>query len=416
MTNTSNKVERGIITFFDFDKFGLYQILQGKPPKLMESNMDSVLVGLREWISSRSVLQSVPWGNQNNRRIKAFCKNLSYDKDTGDYLFVIWKTLGDSKGDIQGIEANSIIDETSDNVVSASETQDGKNYIWGLPCYYWVIPEYNKVASIRFPSSYADTDLFCQYIKAYVDYRFEDPSKIIHDIEIPRKGNPEPSKFKRVFFKKGKHSLTFKVLAKQTRKITKGANIAELCKKITHIVYHDVIETNVPDSRTEWQKLFDKFGGIFSNSSPVLSKRHKVELLVEGQPSPEEFERLIEEYLEDYDPVESSDDEVTDDDDTDADESSIEKQGKNQVRIGFKVNGKNGATTWLDEYVLRHEIYTSLGNRNKHYSSSYLLGIVKSHRNDLITYLKEDNLKETEELSYTEADNDGEGNVTGLGA
>ncbi|HFN3710161.1 TPA: hypothetical protein ACHFPU_004684, partial [Enterobacter hormaechei] len=139
-------------------------------------------------------------------------------------------------------------------------------------------------------------------------------------------------------------------------------------------------------------------------------------LLVEGQPSPEEFERLIEEYLEDYDPVESSDDEVTDDDDTDADESSIEKQGKNQVRIGFKVNGKNGATTWLDEYVLRHEIYTSLGNRNKHYSSSYLLGIVKSHRNDLITYLKEDNLKETEELSYTEADNDGEGNVTGLGA
>lgn len=410
MNNTSNKVERGIITFFNFEQFGLYQILQGKSPKLAESNMNSVLVGLREWISSRSVLQSVPWGNENNRRTKAFCKNISYDSETGDYLFVIWKTIGDSKGDIQGIEANSMIDETSDNVVSASDTQDGKNYIWGLPCYYWVIPEYNKVASIRFPSSYADTDLFCQYIKAYVDYRFEDPSKIIHDIEIPRKGNPEPSKFKRVFFKKGKHSLTFKILAKQTRKITKGANIAELCKKITHIVYHDVIETNVPDSRTEWQKLFDKVGGIFSNSSPVLSKRHKVELLVEGQPTPEEFERLIEEYLEEFDPAEISDEDTENDD-------AEENKGKNQVRIGFKVNGKNGATTWLDEYVLRHEIYTSLGNRNKHYSSSYLLSVVKSHRNDLIEYLKEENSKETdEELSYTEADNDGDGNVTGLGA
>ncbi len=412
MASTNGKIERGIITFFNFEQFGLYQILQGKPPKLIESNINTVLPSLKDWISTRTVQESVPWGVDNNRRTKAFCKNLSFNPETGDYLFVIWKTLGNSTGDIQGIEANGKIDETSDNVVSASDTQDGKNYIWGLPCYYWVIPEFNKVASIRFPSSYADTDLFCQYIKAYVDYRFEAPNKVIHDIKITRKNKPDPSIFKRVFFKQGNHSLTFKVLAKKTRKITSGANLEELCKKITHIVYHDVIETNVPDTRKKWQKLYDKVGGIISGTSPVLSKKHKVELLVEGQPTPQEFERLIEEYLEEYDPVE--------DEENETDKPKNDTTTKDQVRIGFKVNGKNGATTWLDEYILRHEIYTDLSNRKKHYSSSYLLSIVNSHRKDLVEYLKEET-KETEsdtneKSGYTEADNDEEGNITGIGA
>ncbi|MDU4002705.1 hypothetical protein [Pluralibacter gergoviae] len=415
--NTNHKFERGIITFFDLEQFGLYQILKGKPPKLIEANIQSVFSGLMKWFSSRSVEQSVPWGVDNNRRTKAFCKNLSHDANTGDYMFVIWKTLGDSKGDIQGIEANSLIDGTSDNVISASDTtKDGKKYIWGLPCYYWVIPEYNKVASIRFPSSYADTDLFCQYVKAYVDYRHEDSCKVVHDVEIPRKDRSEPSKFKRVYFKRGKHSLTFKVRAKQTRKITKGANIAELCKKITHIVYHDVIETNVPDTRADWQKLFDKVGGIFAASSPMLSKKHKVELLVEGQPTVEEFEKLIEDYLEDYDPIEDETDE------TGEIKTITEDKKKDQARIGFKVNGKSGATTWLDEYVLRHEIHTSLGSRNKHYSSSYLLSIVNNHRNDLIEYLKseqdqtESKEDKKDDLSYTEAGNDGEEHSKELGA
>ncbi|MEI9881688.1 hypothetical protein [Atlantibacter hermannii] len=406
MSTISNKLERGIITFFDFKQFGLYQILQGKPPKLTEENMDYVLSNLHKWIQTKTVESSVPWGNDSNRRTKAFCKNVSYNENTGDYLFVIWKTLGDSKGDIQGIEANSKIDETTDNIVSASETQDGKNYIWGLPCYYWIIPEYKKIASIRFPSSYADTDLFCQYIKAYVDYRLEHPNKIIHDIEIPRKDSPESIKYKRVFFLKDKHSLTFKILANKTRKITKGANIEELCKKITHIVYHDVIETNVPDTRDGWQKLFDKVGDIFTNSSPVLSKKHKVELLVEGTPTPQEFEKLIEEYLESFN-IES---------DNSNDESAKDDAVKDNVRIGFKVNGKNGATTWLDEYILRHEIYTDIANRNKHYSSSYLLNIVNNHRNDLLPYLENNDEDNSEQIDYTEAENDEDASIRILGA
>ncbi|MFU1878436.1 hypothetical protein, partial [Enterococcus faecium] len=80
---------------------------------------------LHSWICSRTVEQSVPWGKDNNRRTKAYCKNISYDSTTGDYLFVIWKTLGDNSGNIQGIDAESKIDGTSDNVVSASDTQGG---------------------------------------------------------------------------------------------------------------------------------------------------------------------------------------------------------------------------------------------------------------------------------------------------
>lgn len=403
MAIMSQKTERGIITFFNLDQFGLYQILQGKPPILIEQNLNYVLSNLHKWISDRTVEESVPWGSDNNRRTKAFCKNLSYNPKTGDYLFVIWKTLGDNKGDIQGIEASSKIDETTDNIISASETQDGKKYIWGLPCYYWVLPEFNKVASIRFPSSYADTGLFCQYIKAYVDYRLDHPDKKTYDVTIPKANSPEPTKFKRVFFERDKHSLVFKVHSSKTRKITRGANIEELCKKITHIVYHDTIETSIPDTRKDWQKFFNKVGDLFSKNTPVLSKKHKVELLVEGSPTPEEFEKLIDTYMEDHN--------IGEDNSIDENDSADKEDARDSdtVRIGFKVGGKSGPTTWLDEYVLRHEIHADLANRSKHYSSSYLLSIVNNHRDDLIQYLKETEIDDKPSIiDYTEADNDEE--------
>lgn len=403
MAGNTFKTERGIITFFDLEYFGFYKMNQGKPHELIDQDVDGIFSELRDWIATRTVEDSVPWGNESNRRTKAFCKNLSYDAATGDYLFVIWKTLGDNEGNIQGIEANSKIDDTSDNIVSASETQDGKNYIWGLPCYYWVIPKYKKIASIRFPSSYADTDLFCQYVKAFVDYRLQHPNKVTHDIEVSRVNSPEPIKYKKVYFEKDNSSLVFKVLTNKTRRITKGANIEELCKKITHIVYHDVIETNIADTRGQWRKLFDKVGGMISNSSPILSKKHKVELIVEGTPTQAEFEKLIEDYLDNHNISNDQSDNIEKDEPS---EKAKKDENPDQVRIGFKV-GKNGPTTWLDEYILRHEIHTDLSNRYKHYSSSYLLSIVKSHRNGLIQYLEQEMPEPNEnKIDYTEAKND----------
>ncbi|MEB7294401.1 hypothetical protein NEN27_23260 [Escherichia coli] len=400
MSKTNFKTERGIITFFDLEMFGLYKIRQGKSPELVEKNLSHVLCNLHSWICSRTVEQSVPWGKDNNRRTKAYCKNISYDSMTGDYLFVIWKTLGDNSGNIQGIDAESKIDGTSDNVVSASDTQGGGKYIWGVPCYYWVIPEYNKIASIRFPSSNTDTDLFCHYIKAYVDFRMEHPNKKVIDMTRPRNDSPEDVHYKRVLFSQGDdESLVFKVQTKQTRMITSGANIEELCKKITHIVYHDVIETNIPDTREKWQKLFDAVGDVFSRSSPILSKKHRVELLVEGTPTPEEFTKLIDEYIENHNPISE---------DT---ENNNENVGNDHARIGFKINGKNGSTTWLDEYVYRHEIHVDLSNRNKHYSSSYLMSVVKAHRNDLVNCFKNEDI-----IEQPEADNDTAVQIHKIGA
>ncbi len=171
-----------------------------------------------------------------------------------------------------------------------------------------------------------------------------------------------------------------------------------------------------PDPRNFNQRVSLGRNDLLIRTFPMLSKKHKVELLVEGQPTVEEFEKLIEDYLEDYDPIEDETDE------TGEIKTITEDKKKDQARIGFKVNGKSGATTWLDEYVLRHEIHTSLGSRNKHYSSSYLLSIVNNHRNDLIEYLKseqdqtESKEDKKDDLSYTEAGNDGEEHSKELGA
>ncbi|MGP2972865.1 hypothetical protein ACTVMN_10175 [Serratia nematodiphila] len=367
-------VERGIVTFFDLEKFGLYKIRHGKDAELIEDNIKEVLAGIHSWVDQRSIEHTVPWGTDNNKKVKAYCKNISHDPITGDYVFVVWKTIGDNSGNIQGIEATGKVDGDSDNTISASDTHEGKKVIWGLPCYYWVIPEYNKIASVKFPTSYADTELFCRYVKAYVDYRMEHPCKTVHDITKPRAGSAEDLQYKKVTFSQGNNdSLVFKVYAQQTKLITKGANIDELCKKITHIVYRDTIETNVPDNRKQWLKLFDAVGGVFTRSSPLTSKKHYVELVVDGSPTPDEFRDLIEKYIDEN--------ELCDDPDAAA-EYKLDKKWDN---IGFKTQGRSGTTTWLNEYVYRHEILVDSSNKNKHYSSSFLLSKLMAHRKEFTT-------------------------------
>lgn len=115
---------------------------------------------------------------------------------------------------------------------------------------------------------------------------------------------------------------------------------------------------------------------MFSQEALLFYQKHRVELLVEGTPTPEEFTKLIDEYIENHNPISE---------DT---ENNNENVGNDHARIGFKINGKNGSTTWLDEYVYRHEIHVDLSNRNKHYSSSYLMSVVKAHRNDLVNCFK----------------------------
>ena len=61
MSKTNFKTERGIITFFDLEMFGLYKIRQGKSPELVEKNLSHVLYNLHSWIFSRTVEESVPW-------------------------------------------------------------------------------------------------------------------------------------------------------------------------------------------------------------------------------------------------------------------------------------------------------------------------------------------------------------------
>ncbi|HDL8290568.1 TPA: hypothetical protein PXR00_003260, partial [Yersinia enterocolitica] len=374
------KAEKGIVTFFDLEQFGFYRIRQQKDPEFMNGNIGDILSKLKEWVETKTIEQTVPWGNDVPRRSKAYCKNISYNAETGDYIFVVWKTVGDNSGNILGVLGDSNVDGVHNETISTENTHNGVNLIWGQPCYYWFMPEYNKLASIKFPSSFADTDLICQYIKAFVDYRLEHPNKNITTVVIPHHKTNKDVTIKRVTYgvENENYKISFKMLAKQTKILTAGSNIDDLCKKITHIVYRDTIESNAQDTRENWNKLWDVFGGVFSRSAPATSNKHLVELVVDGQPTPEEFKTLIDLYL---------DGQISDG----SDESPNEWNN-----IGFKTQGRNGNTTWLDEYVYRHEIFVDPSRKDTHYSSSMLMSVIMAHRKDFVACLRK--IEQTEQI------------------
>mgnify|MGYP000308037557 CR=1 FL=1 len=146
-------MEKGSISFFKIEKCGYYRRHDGKW-ELIEGSLNETLAMVQGWVKGRDFSQTIPWDvSATPGRKQIYCKSVYKNEETNDSVFVLWKKFGDETGDVSGILANSKVGEDKGGSIKLDSKINGKDVIYGQPMYYWFIPEFNIIASIKFPHS-----------------------------------------------------------------------------------------------------------------------------------------------------------------------------------------------------------------------------------------------------------------------
>lgn len=360
--------ESGRLTFFDVCKAGFYSSDKNELQTI--TGIVDIVQELSEWIDDRDFEETLPLVDDSRLRKKVYCRGVHKDEETGDFFFVLWKSELDGNGNLQGVAPKSKVGASSNKVVNLTEDMtDGINYIWGKACYYWYMPSLKKIAAIRFPHSNTDTYLFERYLRDFVNFRMDYFGRKEAEVSKPNPGGKD-IKYKVVTFESddGGSRARFLFETKQYMKKSGRENIKKIRESITHIVIRDTIGAVVSDKRAWWAKAFDKFP-VLKDDVPATKREKQIELVIEETPTEKQIDELFDFYDDGY------------------------AVGSTWNNIGFRQDGKQGQTKWLNEYVLRDYVNASYSSTDKaHFSAERLSEIILEKRAELIAGL-DDSMK-----------------------
>ncbi len=342
----------GHINFFKIDHCGLHKVGSDKTHGYEVDETFSLIMG---WLKGRKLPATLPWDPLNAKRNmpKCYCSDVYKNEDTGDYFFVLWKSDSDGAGTIWGAEEEN---KTGNGTyVKYTNDYDGKKVIWGRPCYYWVIPEYNSIASIKFDHSVTDAQLFEDYVISCINNRVDNPK---------RKKQHTEKGFVRISHTEDDKTLfmyRFKMSLMSLK--TSSSKLQELANKVTHIVRRETVLVNTNDERAEWVKKFDDY--IPYLSPKPRSRSRRIEVKAEAKPSVKEIKEIIE-------------------------KSAIEgRKPHDWDNVGFTTDT---GIRWVDRYRLRDSIVVP-ERKDVLLNAIQLADAIDKERGNLLKPLKKDTVK-----------------------
>jgi hypothetical protein len=366
-------MEKALVTYFDIKKSGFYKYKRGAQPDLIEGSYPDIIESIFNWIQNEDdFINCIPWSTEAHKnRPEIYTRSSHFDANTGDYIFVFWKKTTNKSGRLGGIAEDAKNKETNGDAFSLNASKkNGKTLIVGQPMYYWFIPEFNILATIKFSDSLIETQSICSYMKRAIDNKVQHPcKKTTHSTSHhPTSGNDILVNRTRYQSTDGQHdNLTFNFEASEKRIDIYDADLDQLAKKITHVVVRDVISTKVmEDDRHPILKLFEK---VLENKGNDIFNRH-VEVETQISLTGDELRNLVELYSDSYDPI------------------------NRWINIGFKEEGEE-SPRFFNSYLERTAIMAAPEEKHEdiHYTAEYLSKIIKRERNSLLASFYNDAIK-----------------------
>lgn len=357
--------DSGLVSFFRVENCGLYRIRQKVDGEYVSDGFPEISKNLYDWLSERSVLNTIPWDPKEHiRRDKVYCKDVHFDSDTGDYLFVLWFANSEAAGEVGGIDLNSKVGETDND----SEKIDAKNSIGkeltiGKAMYYWFIPSLNLLASINFKHSKTDIEAFTTYIKKWFDNKHKHPNKKISKSTHfnPKIGTDMTRVSVSYLSNDESFSMRFKFRAVEKETNIYSMDKSMLAKKISHVVVRDTVTTTPDSERSTGVKLWDKI----SKKKTVLPKTQQVEVVEQVSLSEDEVDNIIKLYSDEINPKDEWN------------------------NIGFREKDSNN-TKWFSTYTHRPIILmnSNIKHNSLFYKAESLWDEVSERRGDLLLNIK----------------------------
>ncbi|MEJ8295630.1 hypothetical protein WKI45_22670 [Delftia tsuruhatensis] len=275
----------GYMNFFDVKKCGLYLYGDGDGAVSKGVGLADTLRLLANWVKDLEFEETIPWDPKKSPESlhDCYCHDLYANDDNGDYVLVLWKSDGESSGNLWGRAKKSQFGN-----LSAVERKDNgkKNMIWGRPCYYWFLPSENVVISIKFDNSVCDTALMQEWVERAIIHRIKHENKSKQptpsgQIRFQFNDSPDDAKF----------VYDFKVRIKSVD--TSNAEFSKLASSVTHIVKrHTIRIPNIRSDRAGWLALIgDKIVQPKDNATS-----REVEVRIEARPTAEQLREIVENF------------------------------------------------------------------------------------------------------------------------
>ncbi|RZM76441.1 hypothetical protein C3B51_17910 [Pseudoalteromonas rubra] len=340
----------GHMNFFNVDHCGLYKV--GKS-QTHGCELGETFDLIMDWVKDRPLSLTIPWdpAQSRNNKSKSYCKDIYKDPETGDFLLVLWKSDTDNAGTLWGASEDKKTGST--DVVKYTNTYKGSKVIWGRPCYYWVLPRYNAVISIKFDHSVCDAQLFEDYVIGCINNRVKHPNR---KKEFTEQG------FVRISYQdkenQGRYQYRFGISLKSLN--TSNSQLSELAKKVTHIIRRETILVDAKDARAEWVKKFSDYVP-YVGAKPKAKKR-KIEVKAEAKPTSKEIKEIIEKNAQEN------------------------RKSHEWDNVGFAT--ENGVT-WVDKYRLK-DIVNISGTGEDYLSAEKLYDAIKKNMSRYIEPLKQE--------------------------
>lgn len=229
---------------------------------------------------------TIPWdpSQMRSNAPKCYCHDFYKDEDTGEYLFVLWKSDSDSTGTIWGAQAGAPSGESG--VVEYTDNYRGRKVIWGRPCYYWIIPALNTIVSIKVDHSVCDSQLLQDWVSRCITNRVPHKSK--------KKTTTETGQIRFEFTEAAdlaRYAFRFDVKLRSLH--TGSAQLQDLALRVTHIIRRDTIRVEGRDDRADWVKMFDRIPRL---PPKPRAKSRQVEIRAEAKPTAAEIKQIIETF------------------------------------------------------------------------------------------------------------------------
>lgn len=341
------------MNFFNVDLCGLFKV---GSKKVYGCELEETFDLIMDWVKDRPLSLTIPWdpGTSRSNRSKCYCKDIHKDPITGDFLVVLWKSDTDNAGTLWGASEDNKIG--SKDVVKYTNAYKGKKVIWGRPCYYWVMPRFNSIISIKFDHSVCDTQLFSDYVIGCINNRVKHPDRVKEFTEsgfVRLSSKDENSPYR--------YSFRFDTSLKSIN--TSSSQLGDLVKKVTHIVSRETILVADKDAKAKWVKKFNEYVP-FVGAKPK-SKSRKIEVKAEARPTLNEIKDIIEKNAQDN------------------------RKSHDWNNVGFAT--ENGIT-WVDKYRLRDTI-TIMDNNEKYLSALDLFNAISKNMGRYTRALEEEHSK-----------------------
>jgi hypothetical protein len=316
------------------------------------------------WVAGKPLEDTIPWdpnGARSNTP-KCYCHDVYRCEDSGEYVFVLWKSEGQGGGSILGAQATAPTGNAQ--VVEYTENYRGRRMIWGHPCYYWVIPDLNTIVSVKLENSVCDSHMLQDWFTKCITDRVSHPSKLRTETDTG---------FVRFSFTDAdknpntRYSYRFDVRLRSLA--TEGAEMSGLVNRITHIVRRETIRLQSgTDDRAGWVKMFDKVPYL---PTRPRAKTRQIEVRAEAKPTAKEIKEIIETFAKEN------------------------RKRTDWDNVGFDTDT---GTVWVDRYRLHETVHLNRGNDAAVVSAAEMHSQLTRGRDRLLAPVRKDEalLKKTQ--------------------